>query len=172
VDRLLPPSSTASALLIAACGGRSDPAPTATPPLTTEPAPIPSREPSPSPTAPPASAPYPVGSRDQQITVDGAPRQFRVHVPATLSGAPKAVVLVLALNGGGEGLNVASIRCRCCAPSPTARASSSSTPADCLRWTSWAMQAGSIAAPAHRFERAGANPVQRWRLEERARVLT
>ena len=59
------------------------------------------------PSPPPASAPYPVGLSDQQINVNGVRRQYRVHVPATLTGAPKAVVLVLH-GGGGEGLNVAN----------------------------------------------------------------
>ncbi|MFO0009915.1 MAG: hypothetical protein ACK540_10905, partial [Betaproteobacteria bacterium] len=44
---------------------------------------------------------------DQQITVNGVVRQYRVHVPAALTGAPKAVVLVLH-GGGGEGLNVSN----------------------------------------------------------------
>lgn len=54
-----------------------------------------------------SASPYPAGLTDQQITVNGVLRQYRVHVPATLTGAPKAVVLVLH-GGGGEGLNVAN----------------------------------------------------------------
>ena len=88
MNRLLLPLFSASTLLIAACGGGSS---ATTPP----------------PPPPPASAPYPAGLSDQQITVNGVVRQFRVHVPATLTGAPKAVVLVLH-GGGGEGLNVAN----------------------------------------------------------------
>ncbi|MFO0205332.1 MAG: hypothetical protein ACK54L_04135, partial [Betaproteobacteria bacterium] len=83
MNRLLLPLFAASAVLVAACGGGSDAAPT----------------------PPPASAPYPVGLSNQQITVNGVVRQYRVHVPAALTGAPKAVVLVLH-GGGGEGLNV------------------------------------------------------------------
>jgi polyhydroxybutyrate depolymerase len=41
------------------------------------------------------------------MVVNGVARQYRVHVPASLSGAPKAIVLVLH-GGGGEGLNVAN----------------------------------------------------------------
>jgi polyhydroxybutyrate depolymerase len=61
----------------------------------------------PTPSPPQVSAPYPVGLSDQRITVNGVRRQYRVHVPATLSGAPKAVVLVLH-GGGGEGMDVAN----------------------------------------------------------------
>ncbi|MCA3179465.1 MAG: hypothetical protein O9345_05370 [Burkholderiaceae bacterium] len=92
MNRLLLPLFVASAVLIAACGaGSSEPTPT----------------PTPTPTPPPASSPYPAGLTDQQITVNGVVRRYRVHVPAALTGAPKAVVLVLH-GGGGEGLNVAN----------------------------------------------------------------
>ena len=92
MNRLLPPLFAASTLLIAACGsGNSGPA--AAPP------------PSP-PAPPPVAAPYPAGLSDQQLTVDGVVRRYRVHVPPALAGAPKAVVLVLH-GGGGEGMDVA-----------------------------------------------------------------
>lgn len=55
----------------------------------------------------PTPTPYPVGLTDQTMVVNGVTRQYRVHVPATLSGAPKAVVLVLH-GGGGEGMDVAN----------------------------------------------------------------
>jgi polyhydroxybutyrate depolymerase len=107
------PSSlfAASTLLIAACGsGTTGPTASPTPApasASASPAPAP---PAPAPPAPPApstaAAPYPAGLSEQQITVDGVARQYRVHVPATLAGAPKAVVLVLH-GGGGEGTNVA-----------------------------------------------------------------
>lgn len=51
-------------------------------------------------------SPYPTGLSDQSITVSGTARQYRVYVPESLYGAPKAVVLVLH-GGGGTGSNVA-----------------------------------------------------------------
>jgi polyhydroxybutyrate depolymerase len=51
--------------------------------------------------------PYPSGLSDQSITVAGVVRQYRVHVPAALAGAPKALVLVLH-GGGGTGMGVAN----------------------------------------------------------------
>ena len=57
-------------------------------------------------TPPTTSGPYPTGLSDQTLMVDGTSRQYRVHVPATLSGAPKALVFVLH-GGGGIGLGVA-----------------------------------------------------------------
>jgi len=59
------------------------------------------------PTAAVASVPYPVGLSDQSLVVNGITRQFRVHVPASLNGPPKALVFVLH-GGGGTGLNVAN----------------------------------------------------------------
>jgi polyhydroxybutyrate depolymerase len=91
----IPPRAAILALLIAlaACGGgggaTSGPV---TPPVT--------------PPPPPAAGPYPTGLSDQSLAVGGTARQFRVHVPATLSGAPKALVFVLH-GGGGTGLGVA-----------------------------------------------------------------
>ena len=79
-------------LLIAACGGGSASAPA--PPVSTNP-----------PSTP--SGPYPIGLSDQSITVGNTVRQFRVHVPANLQGAPSAVVVVLH-GGGGAGLDVAN----------------------------------------------------------------
>ena len=52
-------------------------------------------------------APYPAGLSEQTITVGGVTRQYRVHVPASLVGAPRAIVLVLH-GGGGTGLDVAN----------------------------------------------------------------
>jgi polyhydroxybutyrate depolymerase len=52
-------------------------------------------------------APYPIGLSDHSLTVAGGARQYRVHVPATLAGAPRAIVLVLH-GGGGAGLDVAN----------------------------------------------------------------
>ncbi|WP_396219593.1 alpha/beta hydrolase family esterase [Gemmatimonas sp.] len=57
------------------------------------------------PTTPPA--PYPVGLSDHSLTVAGVARQYRVHVPTALAGAPRAIVLVLH-GGGGAGLDVAN----------------------------------------------------------------
>lgn len=60
------------------------------------------------PPAKPASRRWtlnPTGLSDQSITISGAARQYRVHVPTSLTGAPKAVVIVLH-GGGGTGLNV------------------------------------------------------------------
>jgi polyhydroxybutyrate depolymerase len=54
-----------------------------------------------------ASAPYPAGLSDHAITVNGVMRQYRVHVPATLTDPPRAVMLVLH-GGGGKGLDGAS----------------------------------------------------------------
>ncbi|MFN8760721.1 MAG: hypothetical protein ACK5XJ_00075 [Burkholderiales bacterium] len=76
-------------LLITACGGGGG----GSAPVNSTPTPIPT--------------PYPVGLTDQSIVVNGVVRQYRVHVPAALTGAPKAVVLVLH-GGGGEGLNVSN----------------------------------------------------------------
>ena len=59
------------------------------------------------PTASAASTPYPVGLSDQTLVVNGVARQFRVHVPASLTAPPKALVFVLH-GGGGTGLNVAN----------------------------------------------------------------
>ena len=53
------------------------------------------------------TAPYPVGLSDQSITIGNIIRHYRVHVPASLSGAPKAVVFVLH-GGGGQGLDVSN----------------------------------------------------------------
>jgi polyhydroxybutyrate depolymerase len=58
--------------------------------------------------AAPPPAPYPAGLTDQTLEVNGVARQFRVHVPATMTAAPKAVVFVLH-GGGGEGLGVADL---------------------------------------------------------------
>jgi polyhydroxybutyrate depolymerase len=76
-------------LLVTACGGGGG----GGAPVNSTPTPIPT--------------PYPVGLTDQSIVVNGVTRQYRVHVPATLSGTPKAVVLVLH-GGGGEGMDVAN----------------------------------------------------------------
>ena len=54
------------------------------------------------------AVPYPAGLSNQTITVAGVARQYRVHVPATLAGAPKAIVFVLH-GGGGLGLDVANM---------------------------------------------------------------
>ena len=54
-----------------------------------------------------ASAPYPAGLTDHAIMVNGVMRQYRVHVPATLTGPPRAVLLALH-GGGGKGLDGAS----------------------------------------------------------------
>jgi polyhydroxybutyrate depolymerase len=90
----------AGALLpwLAACGGGGDggggggsPAPVV-PPVTPPPA--------------ATGAPYPAGLSEQSITVGGVPRTFRVHVPAALAGAPRALVFVLH-GGGGLGTGVA-----------------------------------------------------------------
>lgn len=75
-------------LAVAGCGGGDSTA-----------APLP-------PPPPPSIAPYPPGLSDQSITVADVVRQYRVHVPAALAGAPKAIVLALH-GGGGEGLGVA-----------------------------------------------------------------
>lgn len=56
---------------------------------------------------PESNAPYPAGLSDQSITVGTNVRQFRIHVPANLEGAPTALVVVLH-GGGGEGLDVAN----------------------------------------------------------------
>lgn len=59
-------------------------------------------------TAPPLmTAPYPVGLTDHTLSVAGVARQYRVHVPAGLSGTPRAVVFVLH-GGGGAGMDVAN----------------------------------------------------------------
>ena len=58
-------------------------------------------------TAPPQmSAPHLVGRTDHALSVAGAARLCRVHVPATLNGTPRAVVFVL--HGGGAGMDVAN----------------------------------------------------------------
>lgn len=56
---------------------------------------------------PPAVPPYPPGLTDHSMTVAGVVRQYRVHVPWSLAGTPKALVLVLH-GGGGTGMNVAN----------------------------------------------------------------
>ncbi len=101
MNRLLSSLLAASTTLIAACGSGTA-GPTASPTASPTSAPAPS-----GPAPSPAAAPYPAGLSEQQITVDGVARQYRVHVPATLAGAPRAVVLVLH-GGGGEGMNVAN----------------------------------------------------------------
>lgn len=55
----------------------------------------------------PAPAPYPPGLTDHSVAVAGVVRQYRVHVPASLAGTPKALVLVLH-GGGGAGMSVAN----------------------------------------------------------------
>ena len=50
--------------------------------------------------------PYPPGLTDATITVNSVVRQYRVHVPVSLTSAPKGIVVVLH-GGGGEGLGVA-----------------------------------------------------------------
>jgi polyhydroxybutyrate depolymerase len=52
-----------------------------------------------------ATGPYPAGLSTATIQVGAVMREFRVHVPAGLALAPKALVLVLH-GGGGEGLDV------------------------------------------------------------------
>jgi poly(3-hydroxybutyrate) depolymerase len=54
-----------------------------------------------------SKAPFPAGLSNQTFAVAGATRQYRVHVPAALSGSPKAIVFVLH-GGGGLGLDVAN----------------------------------------------------------------
>jgi len=56
---------------------------------------------------PASTAPYPSGLSDATIQVNGGVRDYRVHVPAGVTTAPTAVVLVLH-GGGGEGLNIAN----------------------------------------------------------------
>lgn len=51
--------------------------------------------------------PYPAGLSDAWITVGGIQRAFRVHVPSSLAGPPKAILLVLH-GGGGLGMNVSN----------------------------------------------------------------
>jgi polyhydroxybutyrate depolymerase len=91
--RLLSPSACLA--LLAACGGGAPSAPAApTSPPTT-------------PTTPTTPTSFPAGLSDQTLSVAGVTRQYRVHVPASLSGAPNAVVVVLH-GGGGAGMNVAN----------------------------------------------------------------
>ncbi len=54
-----------------------------------------------------AAGPYPAGLSSATLTVGGVVRDYRVHVPAGLTGTPRALVLVLH-GGGGQGLNVAN----------------------------------------------------------------
>lgn len=84
MSRIVRTAVTAVGLVLSACGGR------ATTPTT----------------PPPVPPPYPTGLSTQTITVGGVVRQFRVHVPAALTGTPAAVVLVLH-GGGGAGMGVA-----------------------------------------------------------------
>ena len=85
MNRLSTSLFAASTLLIAACGSGTT-GPTASP--TSAPTSAPA-SPAPAPPAPApstAAAPYPAGLSEQQITVDGVARQYRVHVPAALEG--------------------------------------------------------------------------------------
>jgi polyhydroxybutyrate depolymerase len=50
-------------------------------------------------------APYPAGLSEHTIVVAGVERRYRVHVPASLTAPPAAIVLVLH-GGGGAGLDV------------------------------------------------------------------
>ena len=52
-----------------------------------------------------AGANYPAGLSEHTITVDGAERRYRVHMPAPQGAAPRALVLVLH-GGGGIGPDV------------------------------------------------------------------
>lgn len=51
--------------------------------------------------------PYPVGLVSGTLDVGGVTREFRIYTPSGLTGAPKALVLVLH-GGGGMGLNIAN----------------------------------------------------------------
>lgn len=51
--------------------------------------------------------PYPVGLASGTLDVGGVTREFRIYTPSGLTGAPKALVLVLH-GGGGMGLNIAN----------------------------------------------------------------
>lgn len=51
--------------------------------------------------------PYPVGLASGTLDVGGVMREFRIYTPSGLTGAPKALVLVLH-GGGGMGLNIAN----------------------------------------------------------------
>lgn len=57
-------------------------------------------------TPPVATGPYPAGLTDHTFIVEGRTRDYRVHVPASLNGTPKALVFVLH-GGGGSGVAVA-----------------------------------------------------------------
>ena len=59
--------------------------------------------------APPSPvAPYPAGLSSATLTVGGVGREYRVHVPTSVTTAPSAVVLVLH-GGGGAGLGVSDL---------------------------------------------------------------
>jgi polyhydroxybutyrate depolymerase len=86
---------------LAACGDAETSMPPPQSPETEQP---PENPQPPEPPRPPQ--PYPTGLTDQSMTVDSVVRQYRVHVPTSLTNAPKALVFVLH-GGGGLGLSVA-----------------------------------------------------------------
>lgn len=59
-------------------------------------------------TPPTPGAPYPAGLSSATLVVGGLTREYRVHVPPSVTTAPSAVVLVLH-GGGGAGLDVANL---------------------------------------------------------------
>jgi polyhydroxybutyrate depolymerase len=59
-------------------------------------------------TPPAPAAPYPAGLSNATLVVGSLTREYRVHVPTSVSTAPSAVVLVLH-GGGGAGLDVANL---------------------------------------------------------------
>ena len=59
-------------------------------------------------TPPTPGAPYPAGLSSATLVVGGLTREYRVHVPPSVTTAPAAVVLVLH-GGGGAGLEVANL---------------------------------------------------------------
>ena len=64
--------------------------------------------PPPAGVAPGPAAPYPAGLSNASITVGSVTREYRVHVPAAVTTAPSAVVLVLH-GGGGQGMGVSTL---------------------------------------------------------------